>query len=285
MRDARLIRERTHGQGMARLEAVVALLRGEDGCPWDRKQTLESLKPYLIEEAYELLDAIDADDLALHREELGDVLLQVVLQTQIRRERGEFDLDEVSHALAEKLIRRHPHVFGDVEVADSEEVMRNWEAIKADEKSDQASRSAIAGVPRHLPALLRAQRVQSKAARVGFDWSDIHDVHAKVDEELAELMEAIDQGDPAAIAHEMGDILFSLVNLSRFLKIDAETAMTGTVERFMQRFRGVESRVWAEDRQVRDCTLEELDRHWEAVKATEAVSKSRAASAPPSAPA
>lgn len=272
MHDTSLIREQTPGRGMARLEAVVAVLRGEQGCPWDREQTLESLKPYLIEEAYELLDAIDADEVALHREELGDVLLQVVLQTQIRREEGNFSLDDVAHLLSEKLIRRHPHVFGTIEVADSDEVLRNWEAIKATEKADAASRSAIAGVPRHLPALLRGQRVQAKAARVGFDWADIHDVHAKVEEELAELKEAIEQGDPAAMAHEMGDMLFSLVNLSRFLEIDAETAMTGTVERFMRRFRAVESRVWAEGRELRECTLEELDAHWEAVKATEPVS-------------
>jgi MazG family protein len=205
-----------------------------------------------------------------HAEELGDVLLQVLFQAQLREERAEFTLDEVARRLAAKLIRRHPHVFGETRVAGTADVLRNWEAIKKGERTGSgeaaAPRSALAGVPAALPALLRAQRVQAKAARVGFDWPDRAGPRQKIAEELAELEAAVAAQDQQAVADEMGDLLFSVVNLCRFLKIDAETALRDCTARFSARFQAIERRLQAAGRDLRDCTPEELDRHWEAVK-------------------
>ena len=254
----------TGERGIDRLLNVVDRLRGQDGCPWDREQTLQSLKSLLIEESYELIDAIDADDPDRHRDELGDVLLQVVMQSRIRKEEGAFTFDDVADGLASKLIARHPHVFGDVKVSDSREVLRNWETIKAGEK--EGSRSLFEGIPRHLPGLQKAQRIQSRAARVGFDWDRVQDVIGKVREELDEVCEAIGLGVKDAIVEELGDLLFAVVNLARFAGIDAEDAMRKTADKFVRRFRGVESRIHAEGRTLEDCTLEEMDAHWEAVK-------------------
>lgn len=261
--------ERTPGQGLERLLAIMARLRGPGGCPWDREQTLASLKPFLLEEAYELLEAMDSGEPADHAEELGDVLLQVVFQAQICAEQGLFTLDEVAHRLCDKLVRRHPHVFADTPADDSQTVIRNWDRIKRTEKSDQP-RSAVDGVPAALPALLRAQHVQTRVARVGFDWPDAAGPTAKIQEELRELEAATASGQPEAIRHELGDLLFSIVNLSRFLKVDAEEALRLTVDRFQRRFREVERRVAAEGREVRACSMAELDAHWEAVKRAEA---------------
>ncbi len=259
------------GEGMARLCAIMARLRGPGGCPWDREQDLSSLKPHLLEEAYELLETMDGADLAAHAEELGDVLLQVVFQARIREEQGQFSLDDVAHGLAEKLVRRHPHVFGDVQVDDSAAVLRNWEAIKRTEKKStvDGSRSALDGVPIALPALARAQRMQSKASRCGFDWPDVAGVEAKLTEELAELEAARKSGDAEAVRSEVGDLLFTVVNLCRFLKIDAEDALQATSSRFARRFREVERRVAADGRDLRHCTLDELDVYWEAAKQLE----------------
>jgi len=261
-------RPRRHAAGKSgidRLLAVVRRLRGKHGCPWDRQQTLRSLKPYVIEEAYELLDAIDSNDRDRHQDELGDVLLQVVLQAQLRREKGDFSFDDVAGRLADKLIRRHPHVFGNVKVSGAGDVLRNWEAIKADEKTS-GDRSILEGIPRHLPALQKAQRVQSRASRVGFDWSDVKDVLAKIDEELAETRRAIARGNTARIKEEVGDLLFAVVNLSRFRKIHAEEALDGTVGKFIRRFREVERRVRRAGKRMKDCSLAEMDAHWEAIK-------------------
>lgn len=250
---------------------VVARLRGENGCPWDREQTLQSLKPFLLEEAYELLDTIDADDPPRHKDELGDVLLQVLLQSQIRKEEGAFTFEDVARHLAEKLIRRHPHVFGDVKAGTSEDVIRNWEAIKKTEKGVAAGdASVLDGLPRHLPALQRAQKVQSRASRVGFDWSRTDEVMAKVDEELRELKSAMADGDAVAVQEEIGDLLFSIVNLCRFQKIHAEEALDRTVQKFMRRFRHVEKSVEASGRRLTDCSLEELDVFWNEAKVNEA---------------
>ena len=259
---------RSRGQestrGFDRLLDVVARLRDDGGCPWDRKQTLQSLKPYLIEEAYELIDAIDSGDAGRHAEELGDVLLQVALQSRIREEEGEFAFEDVAERLADKLIRRHPHVFGDVVVQDTSEVLRNWEAIKAAEKGD--ARSVVEGIPRHLPALQKAQRVQSRVARVGFDWERSDEVLAKVEEEIGEIRRAAQAGVKREIREEIGDLLFSLVNLCRFESMDAEETLQEAVEKFSKRFREVERRVWAEGRTPADCALEELEAHWQAAK-------------------
>ncbi len=254
-------------RGIGRLLSVVERLRGEQGCPWDRKQTLESLKQYLIEECYELIDAIDSGDVTHHQEELGDVLLQVVLQTQIRKEQGDFTFDDVADLLAEKLIRRHPHVFADVVAETPAEVIRNWEKIKAVEKGADGHKSVVEGIPRHLPSLQRAQRVQSRVARVGFDWDDVSDVICKVEEELAEAREALASGDAEHLKEELGDLLFATVNLSRFREINAEEALDAAVKKFVSRFQEVERRIHASGRSLNDCTLEEMDAEWDNVKA------------------
>ena len=259
-----------HGRGAAfeRLCAIVARLRAPGGCPWDREQTLETLKPCLVEESYELLDIMAGPDTAGHCEELGDVMLQVVFQALLREETDAFAVEDVLNGVADKLVRRHPHVFGDVAVSGADDVLRNWEQIKKREKKagDGAPRSAIAGVPASLPSLLRAQRVQAKAARVGFDWPDRDGPQAKIAEELGELDEAVKAGDAARVQDEMGDVLFSVVNLCRFLKVDAETTLRQAVDKFSRRFQAVERMTQAEGVDMRACSLEELDRYWEKAK-------------------
>lgn len=259
--------------GLRRLLDIVARLRGEGGCPWDREQTLESLKPHLIEEAYEVIDAIDSGDPARHLEELGDLLLQIALHAQLRRERGDFTFDDIARAIAEKLVRRHPHVFGDVKVADSREVLKNWEAIKVREK-EGGSRSVLEGVPRHLPALQRAQRVQARAARVGFDWPDAQGVLQKIQEELAETREALAAGDENRVREEMGDLFFALVNFCRFQHVNAEEALEGTIRKFITRFQALEQKFERDGRRLADCALAEMDAEWEAVKQREEDSRS-----------
>ena len=238
------------------------------GCPWDREQNLETLKPFLIEECYELIDAIDSGDVEKHKEELGDMLLQIIFQVQLRQEKGEFGFDDICTVLAEKLIRRHPHVFADVKVTGSKDVLTKWEEIKNTEKKN-GKRSVVDGVPKHLPALMKAHQVQSRAARVGFDWSAIHDVMAKLEEELEETKEAMRSGDREHIAEEIGDLLFSVVNLSRFQKLHAEELLAATVRKFSRRFQGVEALVQAEGKLMTECTLAELDAFWDTVKLQE----------------
>jgi tetrapyrrole methylase family protein / MazG family protein len=255
--------------GISRLLDVVDRLRGANGCPWDRKQTLESLKPHLIEECYEVLDAVDDGDPDKHAEELGDVLLHIALHSRIRAEEGAFDFDAVAHRIADKLIRRHPHVFGTAQAADTAQVLANWEAIKATEHGGATPRSALAGVPRHLPALQRAQRIQTRAARVGFDWERAADVLAKVREETVECEAAQAAGDSAALEHELGDLLFAVVNMARFAGIDAEGALRKTADRFSRRFRHIEARVHAQGKTLAQCSLPELDGYWEEAKAAE----------------
>ncbi len=255
---------------MARLRWVLKALRAPDGCPWDREQTLQSIQPCLQEECYELLSAMVGDDLANHQEELGDVLLQVLFQSDIREDEGAFTFDDVVNRLADKLISRHSHVFGEVDAKDTEAVLRNWEREKQKEhKTPKAS--ALDGVPEALPALLKAQRVQHKAAKVGFDWKDAEGPEAKIVEELAELRTAIASGDAEAIADEYGDVLFSIVNLARHINVDAESALRAATTKFAKRFRAVEARVKASGREMKAMSLEELDRVWDAVKAEGAV--------------
>ena len=253
-------------EGVRRLCEVMKWLRGPGGCPWDREQTLQTLKPCLLEEAYELLEAMDGQDIALHAEELGDVLLQVVFQCALREEEGKFTFDDVAGALADKLVRRHPHVFGTDQAVTSGQVLRNWEAIKQTEKGKPPGRSAIDGVPAALPALLKAQRVQAKASRVGFDWEDSSGAIGKIEEELGELKEAIAAGGKEHIAEEMGDLLFAAVNTCRFIDVDAEGALEGTTRKFARRFREVERRIREQGRAFKDCTLAEMDAVWEEVK-------------------
>jgi MazG family protein len=247
---------------LERLRAIVAALRGPGGCPWDREQTHASLRAGLIEEAYEVIDAIDARDDANLREELGDLLLQVVFHSQIGEDEGRFDLDAVAHEHCEKLIRRHPHVFGDHQCEDSAEVLMRWDEIKRAEKGTPPE-SAIDGVSGSLPALARAEKVQKKAAKVGFDWPGPEPVFEKVREELAEIESA-----PAdKVEEEIGDLLFTVVNLARKLKIDAETALHGATRKFSGRFRAVEALAKERGIVMEGLPLKELDRLWDEVKA------------------
>lgn len=251
------------GAAFERIVGLMARLRGANGCPWDRQQTLETLKPFLVEETYEVLDAIDRGTADDHREELGDLLLQIVFQAEIRRQEGAFDAADVAHAIADKLVRRHPHVFEPDRGIDGGP--RTWEAIKRREKGE---RSAIGGVPSALPALLRAQKLTEKASRVGFDWPSAEGPLDKLDEELAELREAVAGGDARAVRHEIGDLLFSLVNLARFLDADAEDALRGTVDRFEARFMAMEREIRAEGRSVEELDIDELEDRWQRAKRT-----------------
>lgn len=253
-----------------RLLEIMRRLRSPDGCPWDREQTLESLKSGLVEETYEVIDAMESGDRAELREELGDLLLQVVFQAQICAEAGEFNFNDVVNGIADKLVRRHPHVFGEAKADTSGEVLRNWEKIKKTEKSTETPRSLVAGIPRHLPALARAHLVQKRVARAGFEWDEISGVIGKLEEELAEVKEAMAQKNVAAIREELGDLLFSTVNLSRYLGHESEELLNENIAKFMRRFQSLENRLHAEGREIENCSLAELDAVWNAVKAAEA---------------
>lgn len=268
------------------LVRVMAKLRAPDGCPWDRKQTHESLKPYLVEEAYEVLETIDREDIAGLREELGDVLLQVLFHAQIGAEAGTFTIDEVMRHLAAKLVRRHPHVFGESQqgggALHADEVLARWEQIKHDERQQTGQPgSLLDGVPKTLPALLRAFQVQARAARAGFDWTQIGEVMDKVEEELRELREAMasDARAPSVsggteargelqdrVESEFGDVLFALVNLARFLKVNPEEALRKAVNRFTDRFRYLETHAARAGRRLEDMTLEEMEGLWTEAK-------------------
>ncbi len=248
-----------------RLKEIVARLRAPDGCPWDREQTHLSLRGALLEETYELVEAIDlADDTNL-REELGDLLLHIVMHAQMASERGAFEFEAVATEICEKLIRRHPHVFGDESAANSAEVLRQWEQIKRAEKSERTS--LLDGLPRALPALMRAQNAQKKAARVGFDWTAAGEVIAKIEEELSELKAALAATDEAHIVEETGDLLFSVVNLARKLGQDSEMTLNAATDKFVERFKSVERQAAAAGRRVEDCSAEELNLYWDAEKA------------------
>ncbi|HKP93806.1 MAG TPA: nucleoside triphosphate pyrophosphohydrolase [Chthoniobacterales bacterium] len=249
----------------AKLCEIVAKLRAPGGCPWDREQTHESLLPPLIEEAYEVASAIRASDDANLREELGDLILLGVMHAEIAREGGRFDIQQVLEEVTAKLIRRHPHVFAKSDVRDPEGVVRQWETIKDAEKQG-GDRHYLADLPAAFPALMRAQKAQKKAARVNFDWTDLSDVVAKVDEELAETKEAIATNDPARIADEIGDLLFAVVNLARKSGLDAESVLQAATDKFVSRFHRVEDELRAGGKKLGDVGLEELDAIWNKIK-------------------
>jgi len=250
-------------RAFANLAGIVRRLRAPGGCPWDREQTHGSLKPFVIEETYEVIDAIDGGDPAALREELGDLLLQIMLHAQIAEEGGAFDVADVADGLADKLVTRHPHVFGEVRVDGSEQVLVNWERIK---KTEKAGRGLLDGIPAHLPGLLKAARMGEKAGRVGFDWPAAEAVRAKVTEELGELEEAISAGDGTAVAHELGDLLFATAQWARHLGQFPEEALRACCDRFARRFALVEQLIAADGRRMDQCSLEELEAAWQEAK-------------------
>ena len=264
-------------QAMDRLLGIMARLRAPDGCAWDLEQTPATLKPQMLEECYEVMEAIDAGSPGHLTEELGDLLLHIVFQAQIARESGAFTFAEVAGGIADKLIRRHPHVFGDAKIADAAGVVTQWHELKKLEKPERES--ALDGVPRALPALMRAEALQKKARNVGFDWPNPRGSLDKVREEIAEVTAEIESDLAFAAsnkakfvpgpetAEELGDLLFSLVNLTRHLKLDAEELLTGANDKFARRFRAVEERIKAAGKSMTGCTLEELDAAWNDVKA------------------
>ncbi len=272
------------GRAFAELVSVMRRLLGPGGCPWDREQTLASLRPYLLEETCEVLDALDAGDPAAHREELGDLLMQIVFQAELRSAEGAFSLAEVPRAIADKLVRRHPHVFAGGAAQSPEEVERQWEEIKAEEKrsADQDSRpSALSGVPSALPALARAQKISRRAAGVGFDWDTADGSRRKVDEELAEIEHARAHEDPQAVEAEVGDALYALVSYARKLGVDAELALRGATSRFERRFESMEAELAGQGRAPSDMSVAELERYWQRAKAR-AAERANAANEPSS---
>ncbi len=254
-------------EAFAQLVEIMDRLRGPGGCPWDREQTHESIKPYLIEEAYEVAEAIEDHNNDELRTELGDLLLQIVFHSAMAREAGLFAIEDVIQGISEKMVRRHPHVFGDVHVKDSAEVLHNWSRIKAAERANAEDRSAIAGVPRAMPALLRAARLGEKAGRVGFDWQRAEDVLDKVREEVGELADAAAAGDRAAIEAELGDVLLALTSFARLADLNAEDALQRATDRFSARFRRMEEVFRAQGRDLRDVPLVEQEAAWQKVKA------------------
>jgi tetrapyrrole methylase family protein/MazG family protein len=260
------------GEKMPELAVLMARLRSAEGCPWDREQSHDSLKIYLIEEAYEVVQAIESQNATALREELGDLLLQIVFHAQIATEAGDFSLNDVIHEIQDKLVRRHPHVFGEVDMKTSQEVVRNWEAIKAAENEDRQGvrearrKSVLDGTPENLPPLVQAYQLTSRASRVGFDWQKPEDIFNKLDEEIQELRDCMGKADRQAISEEIGDLLFVMVNLARHLHVDPELALRRTNRKFNARFRYMEQQLEQEGRPVQRASLEEMDRHWEKSK-------------------
>ncbi len=248
---------------------IIARLRAPDGCPWDREQDHKTLKRYLIEESYEVLEAIDEESPHKLCDELGDLLLQVVLHSQIAKENNQFDMNDVIHGVSAKMINRHRHVFGEEEAQTPDEVMKIWEKVKKDEKGHETQTQVLKDVPGNLPALMRSFKVQQKAAQVGFDWDDVGDALLKVKEEVNELEEAYRIGEAAHVEEELGDLLFAVVNVSRFLKVQPELALTATVKKFIRRFEFVETKALEQGRQLKEMSLKEMDALWDEAKALE----------------
>ncbi|MCL5237973.1 MAG: nucleoside triphosphate pyrophosphohydrolase [Nitrospirae bacterium] len=243
---------------------IMAALRSENGCPWDKEQTRDSLKPFLVEEAYEVLEALDEDNPENLKEELGDLLFQIIFHSQIAKERGEFTMDDVIKKISEKMISRHPHVFGSERFETSQEVLKQWDERKKEE--GKLRESLLEGVPKELPSLLRAHRLQSRAAKVGFDWKRVEDVFGKLDEEIEEFRTALKNREQSEIEEELGDIFFVLVNISRFVRVNPEDALRKTISKFISRFRYIEMKAAEAGRGLSDMTLEEMDALWDEAK-------------------
>ena len=273
-----------------KLVDLVARLRGENGCPWDREQTRETLKPMLIEEAYEVLDALDGASPAELKEELGDLLFQVVFHAQIAQEKGEFRLADIIDRLHEKMVRRHPHVFGGADLRTADDVLRNWEDIKAAERgtssasSPDSGKSLLDGIPSRLPALHQAYQMTAKASRVGFDWPDLEAILEKLKEEAAETLEAHAAKDQSRLVDEAGDLLFVAVNVARFLGVDPETALRHSNRKFERRFRYVEAKIKGQGRELKEASLVEMDALWDEAKKLEPDSAPEDNPSPPGTP-
>jgi tetrapyrrole methylase family protein/MazG family protein len=248
------------------LVELIAKLRGPEGCPWDRKQTTESLKPFLIEECYEVVDALDEGSPDKVKEELGDLLFQILFQARIAEEQGQFTIRDVIAVNVEKMMRRHPHVFGDAQLSTDKEILENWEELKKKEKGYEDRKSILEGVPRRLPSLLRAHSLQERAARVGFDWSRIDEALPKLDEEMAEFKESLKKKDAGGIEEELGDIFFMLVNIARFLGVNPENALRKTISKFIYRFRHIEEHAAKTGKSLNDMTLDEMEKLWQESK-------------------
>ncbi len=248
------------------LTALMDRLRSDNGCPWDKEQTRVTLKPYLLEETYEVLDAIEKNDIDLLVEELGDLLLQVVFHAQIAKEDGEFDINDVITGIVQKLIIRHPHVFGDVKATSESGALKSWEASKRKQKGVESYTQMLKDVPKILPALVRSYKVQQKAALTGFDWTNIEEVFAKVEEELGEVKDVYNTGNKHIIEEEIGDLLFSVVNVARYLKIQPELALKGTIDKFINRFSFIEESAINEGKKLDEMTLPQMDKLWEMAK-------------------
>ena len=258
------------GADIEKLTSLMERLRAPDGCPWDREQTLSTLVPFIIEEAYEVVSAIDSGESGAIKDELGDLLFQVVFASRIAEEAGDFSMKDVIDASVEKMVRRHPHVFGDGKAGTSEEVLMHWAEIKKEEKRKAGiSPGLLSGIPEVLPALLRAHKVSQKAARAGFDWQDVQEVFVKVDEELGEFKREVLAKNAAGMEEEFGDLLFSLVNVSRFLEVNPEDALRKTISKFINRFNHIEQEVTKNGSDLSTATMEEMDRLWSEAKALE----------------
>jgi tetrapyrrole methylase family protein/MazG family protein len=260
------VTEKRDGSLLDRLVNIMATLRSPAGCPWDRAQDSTTLKPYLLEEVYEVLEAIEEGTPHKLQDELGDLLFQVIFHAQLACERGDFDVYDILAGTIAKMIRRHPHVFGSAAASTPKEALQNWEEIKRQEKTATEGTSVLDGVPRQLPSLLRAQRLQDKAARVGFDWQHVDQVWEKLAEEIHELQDSISLQNRAKIEEELGDALFSLVNLARFLEVNPDEALHKTTRKFIQRFQFVERELHRQGRTPKQATLAEMDALWEQAK-------------------
>ena len=243
---------------------IMTKLRAPQGCPWDKKQTRESLKPFLVEETYEVLEAIEEADHEMIKEELGDLLFQIVFHCQVAKELGQFDISDVIDSISQKMIARHPHVFGDASLKTESEVLVHWEKQKKREGKNK--KSIIEGIPKILPSLLRAHRLQDRVSRVGFDWDNVEEVIKKLDEEISEFKEALTKGKKEEMEHEMGDILFTLVNISRFIHINPEDSLRKTIEKFISRFHYIEQKAEEQGKALAKMTLSEMDALWEQAK-------------------
>ncbi|MGN0515698.1 nucleoside triphosphate pyrophosphohydrolase [Eubacterium sp.] len=248
------------------LVAIIKVLRAPGGCPWDREQTHESIKKNFIEETYEVVEAINKNSSDMLREELGDVLLQIVLHTQMEEEKGSFTFDDVANDIVQKLVIRHPHVFGDVVADNTAEALNSWDAAKLKSKGQKTQTESMISVPRELPALMRAQKIQHKAAKIGFDWDNAYEAFEKLYEEINELKTAMEHGSRAEIDDELGDVLFSCVNISRFVGADSEEALTASTDKFLSRFALVEQMAKEQGIDMKSSSIEQLDELWDKAK-------------------